>query len=534
MDNLLVELAQEFEIRISNNPEMFVGMNIMNKDEGLILSQHDYIECVLKKYNMLDAKPVTTPIVGAVKIDPILENKSEGNFPYREAVGSLLYLANKTRPDVAYAVGYESRSMHEPTNQDIQNVKRTMRYLKQTKTFGLHYSKQDEDMELNAYCDSDFAGDMKTRKSTSGYTILFGKGPISWSSRKQPIVALSTTEAEYIAAAECVKELIYIKALIEELTNETILAKLNIDNQSAMTLMKTGQMNRKTKHIDVRYHFLKDQIRENVAVQFCPTQDQVADILTKPLPKETFEKHRSSLLKISGSSVILYVVIHGCPCLRSRNAWTLTCWGRVFYTELSRSKGQSFVEEWGRLAGFVGRRTVEVEGFLQMLEVEVPLQLAGVGGEDLLAGATDERHKSVFFRLAETGLSVYLGIMRCLREAVRLKRPEGWQNNDWILHVGNARPHTAHVVLQFLAKHSTIQIPHPPYSPDLAPNDFFLYPKLKMNLKGRKFDNVDMIQAESKATLRNLSKSDFISCFDNWKKRWNGCIEAGGAYFEKY
>ncbi|UYV74914.1 hypothetical protein LAZ67_12001793 [Cordylochernes scorpioides] len=109
--------------------------------------------------------------------------------------------------------------------------------------------------------------------------------------------------------------------------------------------------------------------------------------------------------------------------------------------------------------------------------------------------------------------------------SLRLKRPERWQNNDWILHVGNARPHTAHVVLQFLAKHSTIQIPHPPYSPDLAPNDFFLYPKLKINLKGRKFDNVDMIQAESKATLRNLSKSDFISCFDNWKKRWNGrCV----------
>ncbi|UYV84245.1 hypothetical protein LAZ67_X001654 [Cordylochernes scorpioides] len=127
-----------------------------------------------------------------------------------------------------------------------------------------------------------------------------------------------------------------------------------------------------------------------------------------------------------------------------------------------------------------------------------------------------------------------LGIMRRLRETVRLKRPERWQNSDWILHVDNARPHTAHVVLQFLAKHSTIQIPHPPYSPDLAPNDFFLYPKLKMKLKGKKFDNVDMTQAESKATLRNLSKSDFISCFDNWKKRWSRCIEAGGAYFEKY
>ncbi|UYV66357.1 hypothetical protein LAZ67_4001441 [Cordylochernes scorpioides] len=119
--------------------------------------------------------------------------------------------------------------------------------------------------------------------------------------------------------------------------------------------------------------------------------------------------------------------------------------------------------------------------------------------------------------------------MRRLREAVRLKRTERWQNNDWILHVDNARPHTAHVVLQFLAKHSTIQIPYPPYSPDLAPNDFFLYSKLKMKLKGRKFDNVDMIQAESKATLRNLSKSDFISCFDNWKKRWNRNMNAGQA-----
>ncbi|UYV71964.1 hypothetical protein LAZ67_9001374 [Cordylochernes scorpioides] len=153
---------------------------------------------------------------------------------------------------------------------------------------------------------------------------------------------------------------------------------------------------------------------------------------------------------------------------------------------------------------------------------------------EMILKLQDVKENCKNYDLPVTGLSVYLGIMRCLREAVRLKRPERWQNNDWILHVSNARPHTVHVVLQFLAKHSTIQIPHPPYSPDLAPNDFFLYPKLKINLKGRKFDNVDMIQAESKATLRNLSKSDFISCFDNWKKRWNGCIDAGGAYFEKY
>ncbi|UYV80648.1 hypothetical protein LAZ67_19001219 [Cordylochernes scorpioides] len=117
---------------------------------------------------------------------------------------------------------------------------------------------------------------------------------------------------------------------------------------------------------------------------------------------------------------------------------------------------------------------------------------------------------------------VFLGIMRRLRKAVRLKSPERWQNNDWILHVDNARPHTAHVVLQFLAKHSTIQMPHPPYPPDIAPNDFFLYPKLKMKLKGRKYDNVDMIQAESKATLRNLSKSDLSPASTIGKKDETG------------
>ncbi|UYV65926.1 hypothetical protein LAZ67_3005900 [Cordylochernes scorpioides] len=95
---------------------------------------------------------------------------------------------------------------------------------------------------------------------------------------------------------------------------------------------------------------------------------------------------------------------------------------------------------------------------------------------------------------------------RCIESQAHLKRLERWQNNDWILHVDNSRPHTAHIVLQFLAKYSTIQLPHPPYSPDLAPKDFFLYPKLKMKIKGWKFDNVDMIQAESKETLWSLTK----------------------------
>ncbi|UYV74968.1 hypothetical protein LAZ67_12001925, partial [Cordylochernes scorpioides] len=298
-----------------NRPERLKDYEVLNsvsEEIGLLtyneavtgVDKENWVKAIQEEKDSLklDAKQVTTPIVeGALKIDPILENKSEGNFPYREAVGSLLYLANKIRPDVAYAVGYESRSMHEPTNQDIQNVKRTMRYLKQTKTYGLHYSKQDEDMERIAYCDSDFAGDMKTRKSTSGYTILFGKGPISWSSRKQPIVALSTTEAEYIAAAECVKELIYIKALIEELTNETILAKLNIDNQSAMTLMKTGQMNRKTKHIDQQNSADQDK---KTGLRFLV--DSGADVSLIPAKSEDKKQAELKLYAANGTKIDTY------------------------------------------------------------------------------------------------------------------------------------------------------------------------------------------------------------------------------------
>ena len=113
---------------------------------------------------------------------------------------------------------------------------------------------------MNVFCDSDYAGDLKTRRSTSGFVFFFCNGPIGWCSRRQPIVALSSTEAEYIAAAGCCKEIIHVKALIEELTGEVIQVKLNIDNQSAIKLFKSGQMNKRSKHIDVRYHFVTEQI----------------------------------------------------------------------------------------------------------------------------------------------------------------------------------------------------------------------------------------------------------------------------------
>mgnify|MGYP005981043023 FL=1 len=170
------------------------------------------------------------------------------------------------------------------------------RYLISTKNDGLCYDGQNSE-RLIAYCDSDFAGDTETRRSTTGYIIFFCGGPISWCSRKQPIVSLSSTEAEYISAAECVKELLYLKSLIDELTNGEVKIDLYVDNQSAISIVKTGQFNRRSKHIDVRFHFINEKVREGIInIKYCSTEKQIADIFTKPLGNIKFENLKEQFM----------------------------------------------------------------------------------------------------------------------------------------------------------------------------------------------------------------------------------------------
>ena len=189
---------------------------------------------------MENAKQVSTPC----ETKSETSSKHAGNFPFREAVGNLLYLSSRTRPDIAYSVNINSRHMETPTTEDVCSVKRIMKYLVGTTNCGVEYQRTIDGETIEAYCDADYAGDVQTRRSTTGYIIFYGGGPISWCSRRQPIVALSSTEAEYIAAADCCKEVLFLKSLIEELTNKTIKANLNIDNQSAISLIKSGVVNK--------------------------------------------------------------------------------------------------------------------------------------------------------------------------------------------------------------------------------------------------------------------------------------------------
>ncbi|PNF41538.1 hypothetical protein B7P43_G12319 [Cryptotermes secundus] len=126
----------------------------------------------------------------------------------------------------------------------------------------------------------------------------------------------------------------------------------------------------------------------------------------------------------------------------------------------------------------------------------------------------------------------YHDVLRLLRENMRRKRPEKWRTNNWVLHHDNARPHTADIVQEFLAKNKMAVVPHPPYSPDLAPCDFFLFLKMKIKLKGRRFDTAEEIQAETQTVLNTLTKKDFQDAFQKWQKRWDRCMRSQGDYFE--
>lgn len=297
MKDLLLKLKEKYKITICKNVNTFLGIEIDQKPGTIEISQSNFVSEILNTFRMTECKPAITPLA----IDKTRNENVEPNttFPYREAVGSLLYLANKTRPDLAYSVNYVSRYMENPTNCDVANVKRILRYLQGNKELGIQYkSENSNDMKgLVAFCDSDYAGDTDTRRSTTGFVIMYCGGPIAWCSRKQPIVALSTTEAEYIAAAECCKEVLYLKTLIEEVTYESVPVNINIDNQSAIQLIKNGIVNRRSKHIDVRFHFINEKYKEGIIqLSYCPSSEQVADMFTKILAQNKFEKHRNVIL----------------------------------------------------------------------------------------------------------------------------------------------------------------------------------------------------------------------------------------------
>jgi len=299
IDHVVKELTQHFKLRDLGPTTFLLGIEITRdrSNRSISISQHQYIVEMLERFGLSDANPVSTPMDPGLRLDATMSAKTPEELstmctiPYLSAVGALLYLATMTRPDVANAVSILARFSSNPGIAHWKAVKHLFRYLKGTKDLKLVYRPDNSGELFTSYCDADHAGSKDNGRSTGGYLIKMGTGAISWRSKLQPIVALSTTEAEYIAAVEAGKEVVWLRNILGELGYKfTSPSTLNCDNQSAISVAKNPEHHGRMKHLDLRFYWLRDTVENGmITPKFIPTADMPADLLTKPLPRAKVE-----------------------------------------------------------------------------------------------------------------------------------------------------------------------------------------------------------------------------------------------------
>ncbi|GKC49288.1 retrovirus-related pol polyprotein from transposon TNT 1-94 [Tanacetum coccineum] len=276
-----------FKMSMMGQMSFFLGLQISQSPRGIFLNQSKYASEIIKKYGLLTSDSVDTPMVEKSKLDEDLQGKPVDATLYRGMIGSLMYLTS-SRPDLIYAVCLCARYQAKPTEKHLNAVKRIFRYLKGTINMGLWYSK-DTSMSLTAYADADHAGCQDTRRSTSGSAQFLGDKLVSWSSKKQKSTAISSTEAEYISLSGCCAQILWMRSQLTDYGFQFNKIPLYCDNKSAIALCCNNVQHSRAKHIDVRYHFIKEQVENGIVeLYFVRTEYQLADIFTKPLPRERF------------------------------------------------------------------------------------------------------------------------------------------------------------------------------------------------------------------------------------------------------
>jgi hypothetical protein len=298
LNNLKKKLSERFEMKDLGEAHYVLGIQIIRdrSSKMIRINQTNYIENILKKFNMADCKTIGAPTDINVKLSTSQSPQSDEEraemvkIPYQNAIGSLMYAMIGTRPDIAYSVGVLSKYNANPGKAHWQAVKRVFRYLQGTKNHSLEYRQTGK--SLIGYCDADWAGDSDDRKSTTGYAFILAGGAVTWSSKKQPTVALSTTEAEYMAITQATKEAIWLQSLLEQLDfrKSKEVTTIYDDNQGCVALTKNSVHHARTKHIDIQHHFVREKVEnKEVTIEYCDTNNMTADILTKGLAKE---KHK--------------------------------------------------------------------------------------------------------------------------------------------------------------------------------------------------------------------------------------------------
>ncbi|GJR44186.1 retrovirus-related pol polyprotein from transposon TNT 1-94 [Tanacetum coccineum] len=270
-------MTNKFKMSMMGQMSFFLGLQISQSPRGIFINQSKYASEIVKKYGLHSTDSVDTPMIENKKLDEDLQGKPVDATLYRGMIGSLMYLTS-SRPDLNYVVCLCARYQAKPTEKHLQAVKRIFRYLNGTINMGLWYSK-DTDMSLTTYADADHAGCQDTRRSTSGSAQFLGDRLVSWSSKKQKSTAISSTEAEYIALSGCCSQILWMRSQLTDYGFKFNKIPLHCDNKSAIALCCNNVQHSRAKHIDIRYHFIKEQVENEIMeLYFVRTEYQLANI----------------------------------------------------------------------------------------------------------------------------------------------------------------------------------------------------------------------------------------------------------------
>ncbi|WVZ52015.1 hypothetical protein U9M48_003110 [Paspalum notatum var. saurae] len=307
-------MSREFEMSMIGELNFFLGFQIKQVKGGIFIHQEKYCRDLLKKFKMGDCKLISTPMSTNEHLDADVDGKPVDQSTYRSMIGSLLYLT-ASRPDIMFSVCLCARFQAAPKESHLTAVKRILRYLKHTPSIGLWYPEGAK-LELLGYSDSDFAGYRVDRKSTSGRCHLLGRSLVSWSSKKQNCVALSTAEAEYIAVGACCAQILYMKQSLLDFGVVCGSVLLLCDNESAAKIAKNLVQHSRTKHIDIRHHFLRDhEAKGDITITGVRSEEKLADIFTKPrgdlLLSEVLEGHEVRTILSSQGGLKVKICVSG-------------------------------------------------------------------------------------------------------------------------------------------------------------------------------------------------------------------------------
>jgi hypothetical protein len=297
---VLKQLGEHFLVKDLGDLSHYLGMRVTTKPDATEIAQDGYIDKLIARFNMADANPVDTPGVAGQILSTAdcpapgsLEQQEMSTKPFRSLVGSLMYAYVATRPDIGAMLVKVAAFCNNPGVSHWVAAKRVLRYLKGSKQQPICYHGRlykGQKIQITAFCDSDWAQDKDDRRSTSGYVLILAGGPIVWQSRKQPTVSHSATEAEFVALTEATKDVLWLTYFLTELGIEYDTPVIYTDSQSAMEWSKNASHHQRTKHIALKYFFIRDVVNsKTIRIAYVSTKDNVADVLTKSTSRPIFK-----------------------------------------------------------------------------------------------------------------------------------------------------------------------------------------------------------------------------------------------------